>query len=210
MFNLPDLPYLYNSLEPFIDEETMKIHHDKHHAAYIKNVNDALSESPELSSMTANDLYSNLDKVPEALRNKVKNNLGGHINHTFFWEIMCPPDASKMPDEKNAFVKKMIDTFSTPEQFMEKFTGEALGRFGSGWAWLVVDNGRLEIISTANQDNPVLEGKTPVLGLDVWEHAYYLKYKNMRADYVKNWWSVVNWQKVADNFGVAMKEGENR
>lgn len=209
MFTLPELPYPYSSLEPFIDEETMKIHHGKHHAAYVKNTIDALAETPELLKLNAPELYLSLEQVPESVRAKVKNNLGGHINHTFFWQIMCPPDMSKMPDSNSPFVKAMMDTFSSPDNFIEKFSDTAMTRFGSGWAWLVADKSGLEILSTANQDNPVLDKKTPILGLDVWEHAYYLKYKNMRADYIKSWWNVVNWQKVEDNFMTATKEGEN-
>lgn len=200
MFLLPELSYEYSALEPFIDTETMQIHHDKHHAAYVKNVNDALVGHDDLLSMDPIELYKNLDKAPEDIRVKVKNNLGGHINHTFFWQVMSP-DVRKTPGEE---LKEKIDsTFGSFEAFKEKFAAAGLGRFGSGWVWLVVtrnkdksDESTLEIISTPNQDNPILEGKTPILGLDVWEHAYYLKYKNMRADYINAWWNVVNWDEV--------------
>ncbi len=207
MFTLPDLPYSYSSLEPFIDEETMRIHHDKHHGTYVNNVNDALKDDGDLLNMDAHELYLNLDKVPEKVRGKVKNNLGGHINHSMFWQIMCPPEMSKMPDLKSDFIAAMKSAFGTQEDFAAKFSESSLSRFGSGWAWLVVENEKLDIVSTANQDNPIMEGKTPILGLDVWEHAYYLKYKNLRADYVKAWWSVVNWNKVEENY-LKTKEGD--
>lgn len=209
MFLLPELPYEYSALEPFIDTETMQIHHDKHHAAYVKNVNDALIGHDDLLSMDPIELYKNLDKVPEDIRVKVKNNLGGHINHTLFWQVMSP-DVGKTPGEE---LKEKIDsTFGSFEAFKEKFAAAGLGRFGSGWVWLVVtrnkdksDESTPEIISTPNQDNPILEGKTPILGLDVWEHAYYLKYKNMRADYINAWWNVVNWDEVENLFDKSSK-----
>lgn len=198
MFTLPPLPYGYDALEPFIDEETMRIHHDKHHAAYIKNLNDVLVGNDELLGMDVKELLKNLDKVPEDIRTKVINNGGGHANHTMFWEIMGKstphePEGKLMDDIKNSF-----SDFPT---FQEKFSQSGMGRFGSGWVWLTLENGKLSIIDTANQDTPVSEGKTPILCLDVWEHAYYLKYRNMRADYIKAWWNVVDWKKVEEKYG---------
>ena len=193
MFSLPDLPYGYDALEPYIDKETMKIHHDLHHGTYVKNLNDVLSGHEDLLNMEIDELIKNLDKVPEELRVKVKNNGGGHLTHSFFWKAMAPK-ARKEPEGKLAeAIKKTFGNFST---FQEKFTNAGLGRFGSGWAWLVTHNGKLEIMDTGNQDSPVSEGKTPILALDVWEHAYYLKYQNRRADYIKAWWNVVNWREV--------------
>lgn len=200
MFVLPDLPYAYNSLEPFVDEETMKIHHDKHHAAYVKNTNDALAENTELLNMDPIELYLNLDKVPELVRGKVKNNLGGHINHTFFWEIMSGNPKSEIRNPNEILMSQIQKDFKDFETFQAKFSEAGLGRFGSGWVWLTSDNGKLEITSTANQDNPILDGKKPILGLDVWEHAYYLKYKNMRADYINAFWNIVNWAEVSKRF----------
>lgn len=214
MFTLPDLPYDYKALEPAIDEETMRIHHDKHHGAYVKNLNDALAGHDDLLALPVEELIANLSKVPEAVRTKVRNNGGGHANHTMFWQIMSPPTggAGRPPGE----LAKAIDAaFESFEAFQEKFAAAGVGRFGSGWVWLVVDPStssgqRLVIIDTPNQDSPLMEavpagrqGRTPILGLDVWEHAYYLKYKNMRADYIKNWWSVVNWNEVAKRFATA-------
>lgn len=194
MFALPSLPYDYAALEPFIDVETMHIHHDKHHAAYVKNLNDALAGHNDLLSMDVNEILRDLNKVPQDLRAKVKNNGGGHANHSLFWKIMAP-DSQKEPSGKLAQnLKSVFGDFPT---FQEKFSSAALGRFGSGWAWLVVNSGKLEIEDSANQDSPVSEGKSPILLLDVWEHAYYLKYKNMRADYIKAWWNVVNWKEVS-------------
>lgn len=211
MFVVPELPYDYSSLEPFIDEETMRIHHDKHHLAYVKNTNDALAETPQLLEMNPIELYLNLDKVPESVRVKVKNNLGGHINHSMFWEILAS-DSTKIPSGK--ILESINLTFGDFETFKAKFNEAGLGRFGSGWVWLVVnrneensEKSKLEIVSTANQDNPIIEGKTPILGLDLWEHAYYLKYKNMRADYIDAFWNIVNWKQVAENY---TKEGETK
>lgn len=194
MFTLPDLPYAYNALEPYIDERTMQIHHDKHHAAYVKNLNDALPDT----SLTVEELLKNLDQVPEAVRTKVRNNGGGHANHSFFWQVMAAPSGSK-PTGK--LLDVLISTFGGLEAFQEKFSAAALNRFGSGWAWLVVDGGKLAIVDTPNQDSPIMEGKTSILGLDVWEHAYYLKYQNMRVEYIKQWWNVVNWSEVEKRFG---------
>ena len=198
MFTLPELPYAYNALEPYIDEATMRIHHDKHHAAYVKNLNDALLGKDDLLKLPVEELIADILKVPEAIRTKVRNNGGGHANHSFFWEIMGPATTGSKPKGKLA---EAIDvTFGGFSQFQEKFSTAAVGRFGSGWAWLSVDGGRLNIEDTPNQDSPRMEGRVPVLGLDVWEHAYYLKYQNMRADYMKAWWNVVNWKEVEKRF----------
>lgn len=201
MFILPELPYDYSSLEPFIDKETMHLHHDKHHATYIKNLNDSLEGKQELLSMNIVDLLKNLDKVPDEIRTKVRNNGGGHANHTFFWEIMT--DNKEEPSKE---IKKALDdNFNGFDNFKTAFKEKALSVFGSGWVWLVKDlDHKLSLETTPLQDNPVMTGgNIPVLGLDVWEHAYYLKYKNMRADYIDAWWNVVNWKKVEENFKVS-------
>jgi superoxide dismutase, Fe-Mn family len=198
MFTLPELPYAYNALEPFIDERTMQIHHDKHHAAYIKNLNDALAGQDALLSVPVETLIADLSQVPEAVRTKVRNNAGGHANHSFFWQIMGPATGGQ-PEGK---LKDAIQaSFGSFEQFQEKFAAAGVGRFGSGWVWLVSDGGKLSIMDTPNQDSPLMEGKTPILGLDVWEHAYYLKYQNVRPDYIKAWWNVVNWKEVEKRLG---------
>lgn len=197
MFTLPNLPYAYNSLEPYIDEKTMQIHHDKHHGAYVKNLNDALSGNDALLGMSIEDLLKDLSQVPEVVRTKVRNNGGGHANHSLFWQIMAPPLGSK-PTGK--FFDAITSTFGTFEKFQEVFSAAGMGRFGSGWVWLVPESGKLTIIDTPNQDTPLMDGKTPILGLDVWEHAYYLKYQNLRADYIKAWWRVVNWVEVEKRF----------
>lgn len=207
MFILPDLPYDFNALEPFIDEETMHLHHDKHHAAYIKNTNDALVDNPDLLNMNPIDLYKDLNVVPEKVRAKVSNNLGGHINHSMFWEVMTPQSEFTDLVEDSALNAKITSDFGSLDSFKAVFEEQAMARFGSGWVWLVVGNGNLEVLSTPNQDNPIKDGKHPILGLDLWEHAYYLKYKNVRADYVKAWWNIVNWKKVEDNY---KKVGETK
>lgn len=194
MFTLPDLPYAYNALEPYIDEQTMRLHHDKHHATYIKNLNDALIGHEDLLTMEIDELLRNLSKVPEGLRTKVKNNGGGHSNHAFFWTIMTP-SADKEP--KGRLAEEITKMFGDFPSFQEKFTQAALGRFGSGWAWLVIDRKNLAIVDTSNQDSPVMDGKIPILGLDLWEHAYYLKYQNRRVEYIQAWWNVINWQEVS-------------
>lgn len=200
MFTLPDLRYDYKALEPYIDEETMHIHHDKHHAGYIKNLNEALEKYPNLQKMEARELLEHLNEVPEEIRTKVRNNAGGHVNHTLFWEIMTPNPKEKEPMPEAELYEQINKDFGSFGDFKLGFTNAAMGRFGSGWAWLVKSNGKLEIADTPNQDTPVMDGKLPILGLDVWEHAYYLKYKNMRADYIKAWWNVVNWEQVSENF----------
>ncbi len=203
MFALPELPYAYNALEPYIDERTMQIHHDKHHATYVKNLNDALAGHDELLTMSVEDLVKNLSKVPEDIRMKVRNNAGGHANHSLFWTVMR---AGKEGNAPTGEVAKAIDgAFGDFKTFAEKFSAAGLGRFGSGWVWLIVDGGKLAIVDTPNQDNPLMDGKMPILGLDVWEHAYYLKYQNMRADYIKSWWNVVNWPEVDKRYAEAVK-----
>jgi Fe-Mn family superoxide dismutase len=195
---LPPLPYGYNALEPHIDEQTMRIHHDKHHAAYVTNLNAALENRPDVSVKTLEGLIGSLDAVPEAIRTAVRNNGGGHHNHTLFWEIMTPGGAT---EPQGVLAKQIQAAFGGFDAFKEQFQKAGMGRFGSGWAWLVQDKGgKLSIESTANQDSPIMEGKHPVLGCDVWEHAYYLQYQNRRADYLGAWWSVVNWTIVGDRY----------
>ncbi|OGG14526.1 superoxide dismutase [Candidatus Gottesmanbacteria bacterium RIFCSPHIGHO2_01_FULL_39_10] len=197
MFELPDLPYEYIALEPYIDEQTMRIHHDKHHGTYVTNLNDALKGQDKFLNMTSSELMKSLDQVPADVKMKVRNNGGGHINHTFFWEIMGSGKGGE-PSGKVAEVIK--STFGDFGKFQEAFSKAGVGRFGSGWAWLVASGGKLTITDTPNQDNPWMENKTPILGIDVWEHAYYLKYQNKRADYIKAWWNVVNWGEVEKRF----------
>ena len=197
-FTLPALPYDYNALEPHIDEQTMRIHHDKHHAAYVNNLNTALEPHAGLQSKSIEDLISNIDALPEAIRGPVRNNGGGHWNHTFFWEIMAPGGAKEPEGALGDAIKK---GFGGLPAFKEQFQKAGVGRFGSGWAWLTLDKaGTVAIESTPNQDSPIMAGKTAVLGCDVWEHAYYLKYQNRRQEYLKAWWNTVNWDKAAENF----------
>lgn len=196
-FQLPPLPYAFNALEPHIDARTMEIHHDKHHAAYTNNLNKALEEFPDLQSKTIEQLLGSLDSVPEKIRMTVRNNGGGFANHNLFWEIMGP---NKGGEPSGDLANAINSTFGSFASFKEQFTAAGVGRFGSGWAWLVSEGGRLSITSTPNQDTPLMEGKTPVLGLDVWEHAYYLLYQNRRPDYIAAWWNVVNWDEVARRF----------
>lgn len=199
-YTLPDLPYAYDALEPYFDEETMHLHHDKHHNTYVTNLNAAIEKHPELGEKTVEELLADFSSVPEDIQTAVRNNGGGHANHTFFWEILGPNAGG----EPTGAIKKAIDeAFGSFEDFKEEFKTAATGRFGSGWAWLVVKDGKLAITSTANQDSPLMDGQTPVLGLDVWEHAYYLKYKNVRPDYINAFWSVVNWDKVNEYFAKA-------
>ncbi len=205
MFTLPNLPYAYNALEPYIDERTMQIHHDKHHAAYVKNLNDVLVGMDKFLSMQVDTLVAQVSGVPESIRTKVRNNAGGHANHSFFWQVMTPASAKASTGRPQGELANVIDaTFGGFTQFQEKFSAVAMGRFGSGWAWLVIDSKKLSIIDTPNQDSPLTEGKTPILALDVWEHAYYLKYQNMRVDYIKAWWNVVHWREVERRFILAM------
>jgi len=198
-FSLPRLAYPFDALEPTIDKMTMEIHHGKHHNAYVTNLNKALESVSSLASKTVEELLANnCAVVPENIRTAVRNNGGGHINHSMFWQIMGPKAGGQPAGKLAEAIKSAFGSF---DQFKEKFAAAATGRFGSGWAWLVKDSsGRLDIYSTANQDSPVMEGKYPVMGLDVWEHAYYLKYQNRRPDYIAAWWSVVNWNEVERRF----------
>ena len=197
-FELPALPYAYDALEPTIGQETMTIHHDKHHAAYVANLNAAIEKAPELADKSIEDLIKNLDSAPDAVKGAVRNNGGGHLNHTMFWETMTPGGAK----EPSGALKDAIDeTFGSFDDFKTKFNAAGATQFGSGWAWLVKDaSGALQVISTPNQDNPLTQGLTPILGNDVWEHAYYLNYQNARPKYLEAWWNTVNWDKVAERF----------
>jgi Fe-Mn family superoxide dismutase len=195
---LPPLPYAFNALEPTIDAQTMEIHHDKHHAAYVTNLNKALESAPDLQGKSAEDLIKNLNAVPEAIRTAVRNNGGGHVNHSMFWTIMGPNSGGQPSGPLADAINQAFGGFAA---FVEKINAAGTGRFGSGWAWLSVDSGgKLAVHSTANQDNPLMEGMQPVMGVDVWEHAYYLKYQNRRPDYLKAWWNVVNWDAVAKRY----------
>ncbi len=196
-FQLNPLPYAYDALEPFIDTLTMQVHHDKHHATYLNNLNGALEKHPELASWTLEQLLSDLNAVPEDIRMVVRNHGGGTWNHDLFWEIMAPKAGGAPTGELGAAIAAKFGSF---EAFKTEFEKAANGRFGSGWAWLVKKPGGLAIVSTPNQDNPLSDGLIPILGLDVWEHAYYLKYQNRRAEYVGNWWNVVNWDEVARRY----------
>ena len=192
-FTLPALPYAYDALTPYIDEETMHLHHEKHHNAYITNANAALEKHPELADKTIEELLADLNSIPEDIRTAVRNNGGGHANRSPFWTVLAPNAGG----EPTGAVKDGIEeAFGSFDAMKEKFSAAAAGRFGSGWAWLVVSDGKLEITSTPNQDSPISEGKTPILGLDVWEHAYYLNYKNVRPEYIKAFWNLVNWDEV--------------
>ena len=196
-FSVPPLPYAYDALEPYIDKETMTLHHDKHHAAYVNNLNAALEKAPELASKSAEDLVRDLASVPEAIRTAVRNNGGGHVNHTWFWEWMTPGGAK---EPKGPLADAINSAFGDFEKFKTAFNDAGVKRFGSGWVWLVTKGGKLEVVSTANQDNPITDGYQVLLGNDVWEHAYYLKYQNRRPEYLAAWWNVVNWDKVAASF----------
>ncbi len=196
---LPPLPYAFDALEPHIDARTMEIHHGKHHQAYITNVNAALEAHPDLLKKPVEELVAGLNGLPEAVRTAVRNNGGGHANHSLFWTIMGP---GKGGEPGGALGKAIAASFGDFAAFKDTFAKAAMGRFGSGWAWLVSDkSGKLQVVSTANQDSPLTDGATPILALDVWEHAYYLNYQNRRADYVAAWWNVVNWENVAGRFG---------
>jgi len=201
-FELPDLPYPYDALEPHIDRMTMEIHHGKHHAAYVTNLNKALEGQADLQSRSIDDILKNLDAVPENIRTAVRNNGGGHWNHTLFWTLMKKGGGGEPKGDLGTAITSSFGSFSA---FQEKFAAAGLGRFGSGWAWLIVKSGKLAIDSTPNQDTPYSLGGQAVLGLDVWEHAYYLKYQNVRGDYIKAWWNVVNWDKAAELFVAARK-----
>jgi Fe-Mn family superoxide dismutase len=193
LHKLPSLPYETDALEPFIDKQTMEIHHGKHHATYVNQLNAALENHPKLQSKSVEDLLHGLRSVPQEIRSTVRNNAGGHANHSLFWTIMGP----RAGGSPSGAIADAIDTsFGSFDSFKEQFGKAALGRFGSGWAWVIEDRGRLTIESTPNQDTPLIEGKIPLFGLDVWEHAYYLKYQNRRADYINAWWNVVNWAAI--------------
>lgn len=194
-FKLPDLPYSFDALEPVIDAKTMEVHHDKHHATYVNNFNKAVENYPEWASKSIEDLMIHLKEVPEEIRTAVRNNGGGHYNHSLFWKMMAPVGTTEL---KGALLDKINESFGSFDEFKKQFAAAATGRFGSGWAWLVVDGDKLAVVSSANQDCPLSEGKKPILCLDVWEHAYYLKYQNRRADYVDNFFQVVNWDYVAE------------
>lgn len=194
-FKLPDLPYSFDALEPVIDAKTMEVHHDKHHATYVNNLNKAVENYPEWASKSIEDLMIHLKEVPEEIRTAVRNNGGGHYNHSLFWKMMAPVGTTEL---KGALLDKINESFGSFDEFKKQFAAAATGRFGSGWAWLVVDGDKLAVVSSANQDCPLSEAKKPILCLDVWEHAYYLKYQNRRADYVDNFFQVVNWDYVAE------------
>ena len=200
-FEVPALPYAYDALEPHIDETTMHLHHDKHHQAYVTNLNAAIDKHPELASHSPEDLVKNLAAIPEDIKAAVRNNGGGHVNHTMFWENMAP-NAGGEPT--GALAEAITSTFGSFDAFKTQFNDAGVKRFGSGWAWLVKGaDGKLAITSTANQDNPLTDGQTPLLGNDVWEHAYYLKYQNRRPEYLAAWWNTVNWPAVAKRYDAA-------
>lgn len=204
MFKVPDLDYAFDALEPHIDAKTMEIHHDRHHAAYVEKLNAALEGHDELAKMDIVELITNLDKVPEDIRMAVRNNGGGHANHSFFWTILSPKGGGEPVGELAEAIKSEFGDF---DKFKEEFKAAGVGRFGSGWAWLCSKSGKLHVCSTPNQDSPVIEDKNqaPIIGLDVWEHAYYLKYQNKRPDYIDAWWNVVDWQKAEEYFGIVAK-----
>ncbi len=197
-YELPPLPYDYSALEPYIDTQTMQIHHDKHHQAYITNVNNALQGHDQLAAMSVDDLLRNIKQVPESIRTAVQNNAGGHSNHSMFWNIMTPNGGGEPTGNLASAIQQVFGSF---DAFKTAFNDAGTKRFGSGWAWLVLDtNGKLQVISTANQDSPLMSGMYPVMGNDVWEHAYYLKYQNRRPEYLNAWWNVVNWDAIAHRY----------
>ncbi|MFB5662061.1 superoxide dismutase [Alteribacillus sp. HJP-4] len=197
---LPELPYAPNALEPHIDEETMKIHHGKHHNTYVTKLNGALEGHDDLAGKDVEELISDLNAIPDKIRTAVRNNGGGHANHTLFWKLLSPEGGG---EPGGALGDAITSKWGSFDSFKDEFKNTALGRFGSGWSWLVLNNGELEIQDTLNQDSPIMEGKTPLLGLDVWEHAYYLKYQNRRPDYVDAFWNVVNWNEVEKRYDAA-------
>jgi Fe-Mn family superoxide dismutase len=199
-FELPKLPYAFDALEPHIDARTMEIHHGKHHAAYVANVNKAFEGNAELATRSITELISDLDSVPEGIRTAVRNNGGGHFNHSLFWNVMKPGGGGQPSGELADAIRS---TFGSFDKFKELFSNAGATRFGSGWAWLHIKDGKLLVDSTANQDSPLMEGGKPILGLDVWEHAYYLNYQNRRPDYISAWWNVIDWDAVAENFSKA-------
>lgn len=203
VYTVPDLPYDYDALEPYIDEKTMRLHHDKHHTGYVDKLNKAIAHQEELSGLAIEKLLQNIDNIPENIRQEVINNAGGHANHSLFWQTMTP-NSSKEPEGRISDAIK--STFSSFSAFKEQFSQKALGVFGSGWAFLVVnENKKLEVTRQSFQNSPYMYAQNPILGIDVWEHAYYLKYQNKRADYVNAWWEVVNWKTVQENFEKAIK-----
>jgi superoxide dismutase, Fe-Mn family len=205
-FKLPPLPYAYDALEPYIDKRTMEFHHDKHHATYVKNLNEAISKYPNLKGKSVEELLQSLNSIPDDIRKTVRNNGGGHLNHTMFWEIMSANPSNKPRKPQGELAKAINQTFGSFEKFQQQFNEAGTKQFGSGWAWLVKDkDGALKVASTANQDSPILEGMSPIMGNDVWEHAYYLKYQNRRADYLKSWWNVVNWEEVNRRYQRSLK-----
>ena len=196
-FKLPPLPYDFSALEPHIDAKTMEIHHGKHHQTYVNNLNAAIEKAPELGTRSLDDLMRNVNTLPEAVRTPIRNNGGGHWNHSMFWQIMAPKTGGEPGGNLGAAIKSAFGDFA---KFREQFSAAGVGRFGSGWAWLINTGGKLSITSTPNQDNPLMEGQKAIMGLDVWEHAYYLKYQNRRPDYITAWWNVVNWKEVEKRF----------
>ncbi len=199
-YKLPDLPYAYDALEPHIDEETMKLHHDKHHNTYVEKTNQALEGHEDLQELSIEELVAKLDEVPEDIRTAVRNNGGGHANHSLFWEVLSPEGGGEPTGE---LADAINDAFGSFDDFKSELEAASTGQFGSGWGWLVVDNGDLKVTSTPNQDSPLTDGQTPIFGIDVWEHAYYLNYQNVRADYVKAIWNIVNWDEVARRYDEA-------
>jgi superoxide dismutase, Fe-Mn family len=202
---LPTLPYDFGALEPHIDAQTMQIHHGKHHQTYVNNLNAALEKHPDLFAQSLEQLLRDIDIVPDDIRTAVRNNGGGHHNHSLFWTLMAPPAQGGGGTPTGSLGEAIAKTFGDFPKFKEAFTNAAATRFGSGWAWLVVAAGKVEILSTPNQDSPLMDGRTPILGLDVWEHAYYLKYQNRRTDYIAAWWNVVNWVEVGRRYEAARK-----
>ncbi|MFT4112714.1 superoxide dismutase [Silvibacterium sp.] len=201
-YELAPLPYDYAALEPHIDEATMKLHHDKHHQTYVNNLNGAIEKHPDLAKHTPEDLLKNLNSIPEDIRTVVRNNAGGHVNHTFFWQIMKPNGGG---EPTGAIAEQITKDFGSFEAFKKQFNETTAKQFGSGWGFLIWDGGKLAILTTPNQDSPLLHGKFPILGNDVWEHAYYLKYQNKRPDYLAAWWNVVNWDEINKRFDTAKK-----
>ena len=199
-FTLPSLPYDFAALEPHIDAKTMEIHHGKHHQTYVNNLNAAIEKAPELAKKSLDDLMRNVNKAPEAVRTAIRNNGGGHWNHSMFWQIMAPKAGGEPGGNLGGAIKSTFGDFA---KFREQFSAAGVGRFGSGWAWLINTGGKLSITSTPNQDNPLMDSQKAILGLDVWEHAYYLKYQNRRPDYIAAWWNVVNWKEVEKRFAGA-------
>lgn len=201
-FKLPDLPYAFDALEPHIDAQTMQIHHDKHHAAYTAKLNEALEKHPNLQKKTIEELLRDIESIPQDIRGAVRNNGGGYANHTLFWEIMSPNGGGEPGGALGDAIKQKFGSF---QDFRTKVTTAGTTQFGSGWAWLVVDGTGIDVYSTPNQDSPLMKGHTPVLGVDVWEHAYYLKYQNKRPDYLEAWWNTVNWDAVAKRYDAAVR-----